>query len=577
MPVRPSPIAATTTKLHITSSGEENHKGDNGISEQSVADKTLHSTSPYEDKSCDESKAPSDTPGNLAGSLKEPAIAAGGWFRWLGRPSLVAPGIKKDDSVISIGTPPTPSAGEHTQTIGSSAEEGITEMRKPEDPSVAKGLNDESQGKIPTGPQVNSSWFGIWPSGVPQAQTQVENEQNANASESTAPNGEDKMTVPRDIPMNDAQTDSALSSAKGTPLKPAGWAFWSKDKGSAVGSTVSVAESNVGELAVANTSSQSNPEAAKAKEAISKAQGSKATKRERPKSLENVEPPSQEVDSPAQATPTAHNKSDAASSAAKKQLQKSMPPNLVLPSFEGTYRLLEAPGIMEQIARMLHLSKQPATKHVSIAKEPHKVKKAIAIGVHGYFPAPLIRTVIGQPTGTSVKFANQAASSIRRWTQKHGYDCDIEKVALEGEGRIADRVETLWKLMLNWIDHIQKADFILIACHSQGVPVSMMLVAKLIEFGCVEKARIGICAMAGINLGPFADYRSRLFGATAAELFEFSNPRSSVADRYEEALKTAIGSGVRICFVGSIDDQLVSLEVSSPFINHKVISMLTTT
>ena len=89
----------------------------------------------------------------------------------------------------------------------------------------------------------------------------------------------------------------------------------------------------------------------------------------------------------------------------------------------------------------------------------------------------------------------------------------------------------------------------------------MMLVAKLIEFGCINSARVGVCAMAGVNLGPFADYKSRLFSGSAGELFEFSDPQSAVSKRYENAIRIAVKQGVRIVYVGSIDDQLVSLEV----------------
>lgn len=95
-----------------------------------------------------------------------------------------------------------------------------------------------------------------------------------------------------------------------------------------------------------------------------------------------------------------------------------------------------------------------------------------------------------------MRFANHGAEAIRRWAEAHGCgNCEIEKIALEGEGKIADRVDNLWKLLLNWIDHIRRADLILVACHSQGVPVGIMLVAKLIDLGIITTARIGICAM----------------------------------------------------------------------------------
>lgn len=175
---------------------------------------------------------------------------------------------------------------------------------------------------------------------------------------------------------------------------------------------------------------------------------------------------------------------------------KFMGQNLLLPDFKNTYRMQQNPSIVKQIARLLLRTRQPAASHVYLVKEPPKVKKAIAIGVHGLFPAAFLRPMIGQPTGTSMRFANHGAEAIRRWAEAHGCgNCEIEKIALEGEGKIADRVDNLWKLLLNWIDHIRRADLILVACHSQGVPVGIMLVAKLIDLGIITTARIGICAM----------------------------------------------------------------------------------
>lgn len=247
--------------------------------------------------------------------------------------------------------------------------------------------------------------------------------------------------------------------------------------------------------------------------------------------------------------------------AAAKNLQKILP-NQVLPHFQDTFTVQETPSLLQSIGRrLLYYNKGQTNKHVYRLKDPPRIRKALAIGVHGYFPAPLIRTVIGQPTGTSVRFSSMAADAIKKWTESRGYSCDVEKIALEGEGRISERVDLLWKLLLNYMEEIRKADYIMIACHSQGVPVSIMLVAKLIAFGCVNASRVGVCAMAGVNLGPFPDYRSRWISGSAAELFEFALPHSQVSKDYEAALRTALDFGVRISYVGSIDDQLVSLEV----------------
>jgi hypothetical protein len=91
----------------------------------------------------------------------------------------------------------------------------------------------------------------------------------------------------------------------------------------------------------------------------------------------------------------------------------------------------------------------------------------------------------------------------------------------------------------------------------------MMLVAKLIALGCLHSAKIGVCAMAGVNLGPFAEYKSRWISGSAGELFDFARPDSQVSKDYEAALDVALRFGVKIVYVGSIDDQLVSLESST--------------
>lgn len=106
-------------------------------------------------------------------------------------------------------------------------------------------------------------------------------------------------------------------------------------------------------------------------------------------------------------------------------------------------------------------------------------------GVHGYFPAPLIRSVLGQPTGTSIRFANGAADAIQRWTAEQGYSCEVEKVALEGEGKISERLELLWKLLLNWLEDIRKADFVMIACHVSRLK---NIVERILSTQAVERA-----------------------------------------------------------------------------------------
>lgn len=211
-----------------------------------------------------------------------------------------------------------------------------------------------------------------------------------------------------------------------------------------------------------------------------------------------------------------------------------------------------------------------------MSRQIPKVKKAVAIGVHGFFPMRLVRTVLGEPTGTSVRFANHAANSIKRWAEKNGVEIEVETIALEGEGKVADRVEMLWELLQNWIEQVRSADFIILAAHSQGVVVGIQLLARLIETGCVDNVRIGFTAMAGINLGPFGHLPTTLLTGSAKELFEFQKQESTVSKKYMEAIRVVLARDVRILYVGSIDDQLVPLEsstistISHPYIYRAV-------
>lgn len=366
-----------------------------------------------------------------------------------------------------------------------------------------------------------SSWFGLWPS-PPTARAEQPPE--------TMESPKTAETQSASKPDTDVDMADAPSSKPNEPSKPpsAGstWAFWSRDSRTSETRTVKPQEER-GELAVFGEGSESQPLPASSPEASapglkpdSQAKQGPATPVVTPaKSHKRPRPDSMEVDIPVPETPKLGQKQGKSTRGAKQEVQPrpdakpaetptkvktpakdtsgtAFPENLLLPSFSGTYRMKENPSIMRQIADFLLRTRQPPANHVYRVQEPPKIKKALAIGIHGLFPASYLKPLIGQPTGTSLRFANLAAEAIRRWTDDHGQgDCEIEKVALEGEGKISERVNNLWTLLLNWIDHIRRSDLIILACHSQGVPVTIILLAKLIDLGIVTNAKIGVCAM----------------------------------------------------------------------------------
>ena len=434
------------------------------------------------------------------------------------------------------------------------------------------------------------SWLPIWNNAVASQSAPVitspPEESQIMANGSAAPRSTDlKDKAPGGLPANfDVPANEAsvgVAQPQYTTKSPA-WVFWSRDKPA---DTKSLSDaSRQGEMAVANTESENRPRRASVglqsdskgtsvvATPLGRAESVTGDKRGKKKNTENRASKLSKVETTAQTTKI-ESKGATATAVAPAEAQTSRtsspaPPkktyeHLLLPSLQKTLKIPENPTLFQQLARLFYSSKESDLKHLNLVKDPPRIKSALAIGVHGYFPAPLIQSVLGRPTGTSVKFADMAAKSIRRYTKAQGYECQVKTAALEGEGKIAERIDLLWKLLLNWIDEIRKADFVMIACHSQGVPVATILVAKLIHFGCISStARVGICAMAGVSMGPFAEYKSRWISGSASELFEFSDPTSKVSTDYLAALDDVLRFGVRLTYVGSIDDQLVSLESS---------------
>ena len=206
-----------------------------------------------------------------------------------------------------------------------------------------------------------------------------------------------------------------------------------------------------------------------------------------------------------------------------------------------------------------------------------KIKKILIIGVHGFFPTKVIRPFIGAPKGTSLKFANEAEKAVIRYCEENGminenrtHDISIQKIALEKEDKIFGRVEFFTEVLEKWSAQLNEADCIFFVAHSQGVVVTIILLARLIKMGILKdpiRKRIGILSMAGVNNGPFYGADKTLFmkaykqieHESLLELFKLTDFNSTQSIFYKESIHTIINANVKICFIGSINDQLVPL------------------
>lgn len=590
---RSLPATTTTTRINIASDGSASTPELKTVPDSATADPPDKeeptgkggNTQSDDQHEVNPTAETSNVNASLEGGEQTSASTApaqpSGWFSWFyGPPSTDH--AAQENSVTTEDPPAKDSSQSAPAESVPKEEEGADKTSAGQDPAGQVATPEVSE---ISGNSQKRSWLQMWygtpstkgldkaPSEAPsQAPSQAASQapsvaptEHPNATEETAPAENAPASVHPDLDKSGLSDGSTTSNRNS---KSSGWSLWfrdsSKDTKNAGTDTpppqaVEAHMNQDSSIQTAKVDTESEPEQ---KAAVAKKGGVKLKSL---KSSSSSALPDKTIPvEPAPATPVP----SAPETGASKQLQKALT-NQVLPLFKDTYAWQERPSLIQTIGRFLHYSKEPDNSHAYAIRDPPRIKRALAIGVHGYFPAPLIRSVLGQPTGTSIRFSNMAADSIRKWTEDHGYQCDIEKIALEGEGRIAERVDLLWKLLLNWMDEIRNADFILVACHSQGVPVAIILVAKLIAFGCLNAARVGICAMAGVNLGPFADYRSRWISGSAGELFEFALPYSQVSKDYESALRNCLNFGVRISYVGSIDDQLVSLEVKTTHIRRQ--------
>lgn len=550
--------------------------------------------------------------------------SSGSWFGWWSRPDGYGSDTEKKEGGKSATKAALDGGADgdaaSTPLPGTPEDEPDKRLAQPDAMVEEEDPSGKLQPEISMNTASGRSWFGLWSSkqnqqAVAEEQQRRDSEQRDHSEEQ--PDVEvaaDPATAAEDKNSADAKVTSKAKGTENEEERPrsSGWAFWSKEPAPSTDLT----QKQIGELAVADTPSQSHPEAAQFNEQreerkleeIGVKRSSSLLRLNRGKNKKSKDLSGETTaaatpdDSQFQPTPTASGRqtpvevptvSMGPESELPQPVQRGKKsgvqsrPNLILPTFRDTYPAAPNPGYVDRltsyIGQTLHISGFEPLKpayHPFVNPTPRKIRKAIAIGVHGFFPAAFLHRFVGQPTGTSIRFANYAAASIKSWCAEHQPEIkglEVEKVSLEGEGYISSRVDTLWKLLLNWLSHLRSADFILIGCHSQGVPVSIQLIAKLLQLGCLSpNVRIGVCAMAGINLGPFTEYKSRFLAGSASELFDFGDSSSKVSMAYADALDICLRHGVRITFVGSLDDQLVSLEsalhapISHPYISRTV-------
>lgn len=389
---RSLPLAATTTKLNITSNASDppadnasNNKTLNTV--EGAQNEQRRQTDVDKKQSLEKADTKSDGQ-NRAESRKSPsnscdfkdklisdeksAEVSSRWLGWFSKPAnQTAQGTAAGQSIIANGQ------SSRVEAVDLSSRKSLA----PQAAAASQGQErDLDPNCVTTGSQRNlqpRSWLGLW--GNITLPAEKSKQSDVTRVPSQLPHENTKVQNPTCNPGQDTQL-SLLTSQAPAQLseiqKSTGWAFWSRENSKDESSR---SKESTGKLALAGSPSQSHPENA----VIDEAQGipSKLGKSERSKSVEKVEESklSKYEDDPGRKSEALSAKSTSKSIDQAGTKTKTGSPNLVLPSLARTYRTVEKPSVIQQLSRFLQSSRLSDTKHVSIVQDPPRIKRALAI------------------------------------------------------------------------------------------------------------------------------------------------------------------------------------------------------
>lgn len=394
-PGRSAPLAATITKLNITSNTSELPTADSGPKDQApitadggTIDKGLQvsvpNDAPIEASSIEtgrnqdsKSKSSPDSTVDMNDSLVSTGRAANtssGWLSWFSSPS----------NSLSQQLGP-----EQSTPVNGHSENGLVQPRRISlDPKIGELSRNQGGDSDPDAVANDNasasqarSWLGFWGSNSALSPEESRVEATAEASgEVFHGKAKDKGAV--SAPLQGSKPPSSLSQTQaGTSQVPrsTGWAFWSRENAN---SETSRSIDDVDKVAVADSLSQSQPEMAVINEAkgiprkIGKIEKSKLQEIMPDKTSSQVS--TGEDEELRKMVATSSEIRSKAMEPARKQA-KNVPSNLVLPSFRSTYREVDRPSLFQQVGRFLQHKRAPDTKRVGILHDPPRIKKAVAI------------------------------------------------------------------------------------------------------------------------------------------------------------------------------------------------------
>lgn len=269
-------------------------------------------------------------------------------------------------------------------------------------------------------------------------------------------------------------------------------------------------------------------------------------------------------------------KADVVSNSSLRSAERHEP--TVLPKLDSNFRTITLTTKVRLLGEAFLHGSRTSEKHLYKSTERHikikrrkKVKKVVVISIHSFLPSKLVKSLIGQSTGNAVYFANKALAAIERWmSNNEGVECDIDTIALEGQGTIGKRVSKSVKLLQNWKHEISSADFVFVVANSIASPVAIKLVSQMLQsphFDQLRGKKVGMLSMAGTVFGPFSNTDTKVViraysqaeNEVISEMFDLQKPKSALSTDLVQCLGHLCSCNVKITMMGSTNDQFVPL------------------
>ena len=286
------------------------------------------------------------------------------WFRWILRSQ------SSDPEATSSPAPDQSSSAVPDPVSNASEMQGVEGQGKspiPQDEPVPSDSQDQRSSQRSD----RRSWFGLW--NTVNNQSEEDATINAGRSADLSERVEDKISEPNIAQEGDSipveTSDQIIGDSRSS-----GWAFWSRSRPQNE-KKENESENDVGELALAGSPSQAKPE--KAVLDGNKSVPETLGKGDCPQSLEvsnNVKPPNSTNPQADQILNASSGKSQIA-----KSKTKQISPNLLLPSFQSTFRSGDKHSLLQQLSRFFPFNYLTDSKHVRLAKNPRHIKHALVI------------------------------------------------------------------------------------------------------------------------------------------------------------------------------------------------------